>query len=116
MSTPRDFDRYPHGCEIVIPIILKIPIYLEPIVIEKNEVCQRQHQPEKAEFETKAAAAEPAALADKQQAVVNAVGRFSFTRPWKRLTQAIAGVWHSFSRALRNLFETGMSGREKFSQ
>ncbi|MBE9069620.1 hypothetical protein IQ260_23525 [Leptolyngbya cf. ectocarpi LEGE 11479] len=97
MSTPLDFDRHPHGCEIVVPIVLKIPIYIEPIVIEKTPACHGHIQPAKVSFESKALASEPAAaLNDDIQAVtssnVNVRSRFSWTQPWKSLLFGSSGI------------------------
>ena len=34
------YDKYyNHACEVCIPIVLKTPIYVEPIVIEKEAKC-----------------------------------------------------------------------------
>lgn len=96
MNTPLDFDRYPHGCEVVVPIVLKIPIYIEPIVIEKAAACYGQKQPDKVNFEFKASASEPATLKDDIQAVnsanVNILSRFGWTRPWKSLLFGSFGI------------------------
>ncbi len=120
MSTPLDFDRYPHGCEIVIPIILKIPIYIEPIIIERTAICHGESPSEIANLKNQLSEAKPPVLANSVQAVansdVNILGDFSFARPQKVAAQSIANVWHSFVQAIRNLFEIGMSGRERFSQ
>ncbi len=42
MSTPdyKDFDK---ACEYVIPIILKVPILLEPEVMARPTVCHNGH-------------------------------------------------------------------------
>lgn len=89
MSTPLDFDRYPHGCEVVIPIVLKIPIYIEPIVIEKAMACHGQKHPDKVSLEFKTSASEPAALKDDIQVATssnaNVLSRFRWPRPWKGL-------------------------------
>jgi hypothetical protein len=37
MNTPGDC--HPEGCEIVIPIVLKLLIYVEPIVLETPTEC-----------------------------------------------------------------------------
>ena len=39
MATYSDYDHYPEGCEIVVPITLKVPICLETVVIGKKPVC-----------------------------------------------------------------------------
>ena len=44
MDTLYTPDRHPDGCEIVVPIILKVPLYIEPVVIEKPPVCAGQKQ------------------------------------------------------------------------
>lgn len=34
------YDKYyNHACEVCVPIVLKTPIYIEPIVIEKEPKC-----------------------------------------------------------------------------
>ena len=34
------YDKYyNHACEVCIPIVLKTPIYIEPVVIEKEPKC-----------------------------------------------------------------------------
>ena len=34
------YDKYyKHACEVCVPIILKAPIYVSPIVIEKEPAC-----------------------------------------------------------------------------
>lgn len=34
------YDRYyKHACEVCVPIKLKVPIYVAPIVIEKKPLC-----------------------------------------------------------------------------
>lgn len=62
MGTSLDFDRYPHGCEVVIPIILKIPIYIEPVVIERTAVCHGNAQSEVAGLKKQLSEAGPVAL------------------------------------------------------
>ena len=37
-------DRYPNGCEIVVPLILTVPLYIEPVVVETASVCADQAQ------------------------------------------------------------------------
>lgn len=34
------YDKYyNHACEVCVPIVLKTPIYVEPIVVEKKPIC-----------------------------------------------------------------------------
>jgi len=34
------YDKYyKHACEVCVPIVLKVPIYVAPIVIEKEPKC-----------------------------------------------------------------------------
>ncbi|MEM7795270.1 MAG: hypothetical protein AAF579_12585, partial [Cyanobacteria bacterium P01_C01_bin.118] len=37
MTTYPDFEGQP--CEVVVPIVLRVPIYIEPVVIERTAVC-----------------------------------------------------------------------------
>lgn len=120
MSTLSDFDRYSHGCEIVIPIVLKIPIYIEPIVIERTAICHRESQSEVASLKSQLSEAGPAVLTHDVQTVanvdMNVLSNFSVTHSWQLFAQSIAAVWHSFSHAIQHLFEEGMSGRDRFLQ
>ena len=36
MMTPLQSDHHPHGCEITLPIVLKLRIYLEPEIVEAS--------------------------------------------------------------------------------
>ncbi len=96
MNTPPDI-KY-HECEIVISIVLKIPIYIEPIVIEKNGVCHGHPQ----KPEVKSLEVEPVTLTDGGQSVADSdvtVGSvYSFTRLWEKLSQSTAGLWHAFGQ------------------
>ena len=95
MSTSPDI-KY-HECEIVISIVLKIPIYIEPIVIEKNGVCH-EHSQQKPDI--KPLEVEPVTLTDGRQTVADSdvtVGSvYSLTRLWAKLSQSTAGLWHAF--------------------
>lgn len=42
MITSHSSNPYPDGCEITIPIVLKVPIFLQPTVLEKQEACLSQ--------------------------------------------------------------------------
>ncbi len=120
MNTPLDFDRYPHGCEIVIPIVLKVPTYIEPIVIERTAICHRDSQSEVASLKSQLSEAGPVVLAKDVQTVansdVNVLSDFSFAHSWQLFIQSIAAVWCSFIHAIQHLFEEGMSGRGRFLQ
>lgn len=36
----EDYDKYyKRACEVCVPIVLKIPVYVAPIVIEKEPKC-----------------------------------------------------------------------------
>jgi hypothetical protein len=43
--TPETYSReaydkyYKRACEVTVPIILKVPVYVSPIVIEKEPLC-----------------------------------------------------------------------------
>ena len=119
MNTPLEFERYPHGCEIIIPVVLKIPIYIEPIVIERTAICHRDSHSEVANLKNQLSEAGPVAMAGAIQTVdnsdMNVLSDFSFAQPWKMVTQPTATAWQAFTRAIRNLFESGMLGRERFS-
>ena len=65
MNISPDFDRYPHGCEVVIPIVLKIPIYIEPVVIERAARCY-DAQSEIAGLRNQLSAAEPVASVEAE--------------------------------------------------
>ena len=97
MSTPPDI-KY-HECEIVISIVLKIPIYIEPVVIEKNGVCHERPQQKP---NIKLLEAEPVLLTDAGRTDADSdmtVGSvYSFTRLWERLSQSTAGLWHAFAQ------------------
>ncbi|ESA35039.1 hypothetical protein N836_13770 [Leptolyngbya sp. Heron Island J] len=120
MSAPLDFDRYPHGCEIVIPIVLKIPIYIEPIVIERTAICHRDPQSEVASLKSQLSETEPVMLAKDVQTVanlnMNVLHDFSFAHSWQLFVQSVVAVLRSFMHAIQDLFEEGMSGRERFLQ
>ena len=42
MHTTSEGTHQIHGCEIVIPIVLKVTLYIEPVVIEQPPVCYKQ--------------------------------------------------------------------------
>ena len=124
MSTPLDFDRYPHGCEIIIPVVLKIPIYIEPVVIERTAVCYGNSQSEVTSLKNQLSEAGPVALAHDAQAVVNTVANadindvdnVSLQQSLSISLRPVADGWHSFAHAIQDLFESGMSGRSRFLQ
>lgn len=36
----KHYDKYyKDACEVCVPIVLKVPVYVSPIVIEKEPVC-----------------------------------------------------------------------------
>ncbi len=45
MKTNFDLDRLAKGCEIVIPIVVKIPFYIEPVVLEQPLNCDVSQLP-----------------------------------------------------------------------
>ncbi|MDV3351124.1 hypothetical protein D0962_12045 [Leptolyngbyaceae cyanobacterium CCMR0082] len=124
MGTPLDFDRYPHGCEIVIPVVLKIPIYIEPVVIERTAVCYGNSHSEVASLKSQLSEAGPVALAHDAQAVVSPVANadindldnVSLQQSLSISLRPVADGWHSFAHAIQDLFESGMSGRSRFLQ
>lgn len=36
---------YKNACEVCVPIVLKVPIYVEPEVIAKPPECKNGHKP-----------------------------------------------------------------------
>ena len=44
MDTLRTPDRHPNGCEIIVPVILKVPLCIEPVVIESSPGGAGQEQ------------------------------------------------------------------------
>ncbi|MBT9317093.1 hypothetical protein [Leptothoe spongobia] len=120
MDISHDFERYPHGCEIVIPIVLKIPIYIEPVVIERTAVCHGNSHSEVAGLKNQLSEAGPVAMTNGVQTVANLTMDSSevdsVNRALNVSLQTISKGWHSFSHAIQDLFETGMSGRARFLQ
>ena len=120
MDISHDFERYPHGCEIVIPIILKIPIYIEPVVIERTAVCHGNSWSEVAGLKDQLSETGPVAMTNGVQTVTNlnmdSSEVDSVNRALNVSLQTISKGWHSLSYAVQDLFETGMSGRVRFWQ
>lgn len=118
MSNSFDFANNDHRCEVVIPIILKIPIYIEPIVIEKKATCCEQ----KADYKKMSvqSKAEPVPLQhgiqQTQAATVPDTHRLNHGLLWKKLSQTVAKAWQTFSRAVRNLFVIRLSRRGQLPQ
>ena len=42
--TYESYEKYrSHACEICVPIVLKFPVYVTPLVIEQSPVCVDKH-------------------------------------------------------------------------
>ena len=49
MMTPLKSNHHPYGCEITLPIVLKLRIYLEPEIVEASPACHMQKSEPKLE-------------------------------------------------------------------
>ena len=123
MSTYPNFEGHQQACEVVIPIVLKVPIYIEPVVIERTAVCYGDSHSEVVGLKQQLSEAGPVAVpngvpAEGAQPVahLNMDGSNvdAVNRAVRESFQPISNGWHSFSHAIQDLFESGMSGRARF--
>ena len=120
ITPAANFDRYPHGCEVVIPIVLRIHIYVEPVVIERAARCY-DAQSEIASLKNQLSSSARVAPADVPATLnlnmdsPDVETDVETMDPVDATLRPLAG-WHSFGRAIQDLFETGMAGRARFLQ
>ncbi|MEM9486437.1 MAG: hypothetical protein AAGA83_22395 [Cyanobacteria bacterium P01_F01_bin.116] len=121
MTTYPDFEGQP--CEVVVPIVLRVPIYIEPVVIERTAVCYGNSHSEVVGLKQQLSDAGPVTVpngtpAQGTQPVahlnIDGSNLEAVNQVVRESLQPISNGLNSFGHAIQDLFETGMSGRARF--